>query len=298
MLSASEENAGLPDGFEANKHCFQCHGQRFYSFTNEVSGRTERKAMNPNFVYSEQKFYAGVHRNFACTDCHSPDYEAFPHQAELRLEDNYSCLDCHGGDPAYEHLHFEAIESEFQKSVHSERHSDDFNCWMCHDPHSYRRMTTGEFRISEIVKYHNETCMSCHANSYNYQLISEDVKPSLEVIHGFLPNFKLHFGAVRCIECHTSKNDTLWVHHNILPKEQAVRNCVECHSTNTILMASLYKYQNIEARKERGFLNSVILNEAYVIGANRNEVLNIISFIIFGITILGILIHIIMRIIK
>jgi len=63
-------------------------------------------------------------------------------------------------------------------------------------------------------------------------------------------------------------------------------------------MASLYKYQNIEARKERGFLNSVILNEAYVIGANRNEYLNLISFIVFGITVVGILIHIIMRIIK
>jgi len=298
MLLATEETGELPDGYEANKQCFQCHGQRFYSFDNTNTGLTERKAMNPNYVYNAEVYYKGVHRNFACTDCHSPDYETWPHSAELRLEPMYSCLDCHGGDPAYEQFHFELLDEEFQKSVHFERIGEAFTCWNCHDPHSYRRMTTGEFKISEIVSYHNSTCMECHANNDHFELFSDDLKPGLEKIHHFLPNFKLHFSAVRCIECHTSKMDTLWVHHNILTKEEAVRNCIECHSTNTILMASLYKYQNIEARKERGFLNSVILNEAYVIGANRNEYLNLISFIVFGITVVGILIHIIMRIIK
>ncbi len=295
---ADSAEVELPSGFEDNKRCFQCHGQKFYSFENENSGRTERKAMNPNFVYNSQDFYKGVHRNFACTDCHSPDYTTFPHPSELRLEAMYTCLDCHGGDPTYAKFRFEVLDEEFHKSVHSTRHSEDFNCWMCHDPHSYKRMTSGEFKISEIVSYHNATCMECHANSYNFQRISDDIKPELKEIHDFLPNFELHFSAVRCIECHTSKLDTMWVNHNILPKEQAVRNCVECHSTNTILMASLYKYQNLEARKERGFLNSVILNEAYVIGANRNEYLNIISFIIFGLTFVGILVHIILRLMK
>ena len=63
-------------------------------------------------------------------------------------------------------------------------------------------------------------------------------------------------------------------------------------------MASLYKYQNIEGRKERGFLNAVILNEAYVIGANRNEYLNLISIILFGLTLAGIIIHTIFRLMK
>ena len=54
----------------------------------------------------------------------------------------------------------------------------------------------------------------------------------------------------------------------------------------------------MELRQKNGFLNAVILNESYVIGANRNEYLNILSLIIF-ISVLGaIAIHVIMRIRK
>ena len=61
-------------------------------------------------------------------------------------------------------------------------------------------------------------------------------------------------------------------------------------------MATLYKFQTREARSEYGFLNAVVMNDAYVIGANRNYWLNIISAFIFGITFLGILIHLFFRI--
>lgn len=287
-----------PASFEANKHCFDCHSKKIYSFENEVTGRIERKAMNPNFVYSPDEFYKGVHRHFSCTDCHSPAYEVFPHQAELRLEPMYSCLDCHGGDPTYESYHFDLIGDEYEKSVHASKHDENFNCWMCHNPHSYRVMTRGNFKVSEIVNYHNNMCASCHDNNDRFQRVSDSIKLPLDKIHSFLPNYKLHFSAVRCIECHTSVEDTMWVAHNILPKEMAVRKCVECHSSNTILMSSLYKYQNIEARRSRGTLNAVILNEAYVIGANRNVYLNIISIVLFGLTLLGILVHVIFRIKK
>ncbi len=281
-----------------NQHCFNCHANQIYSFENEVSGMTERKAMNPNFIFQPDVFYQGVHRHFACTDCHSPDYENFPHQAELRLEPMYSCIDCHGGDEAFASYHFEAIEEEFGKSVHASRHSENFNCWMCHDPHSYKAMTRSNFKISEIVTYHNQMCSNCHDNPVNFQRISDSTKKPLEQIHEFLPNFKLHFSAVRCIECHTPAEDTLWVSHNVLEKEFAVKKCTECHSANTMLMSSLYKYQNLEARKNRGTLNAVFLNESYVIGANRNIYLNIISLVLFGLTVAGILIHIFFRIKK
>ncbi len=289
---------GEPAAFEENSHCFDCHSKKIYSYENEMTGRIERKAMNPNFIFDQDKFYNGVHRHFSCTDCHSPDYEEFPHNAELRLDEMYSCLDCHGGDPTYEQYQFELIEDEFFKSVHSSRHDESFNCWMCHDPHSYRAMTRENFKVSEIVRHHNNTCASCHDNPDKFQLISDSLKRPLNEIHSFLPNYKLHFNAVRCIECHTSPEDTLWVAHNILEKDFAVKNCVECHSANTLLMSSLYKYQNIEARRDRGTLNAVLINEAYVIGANRNIYLNKISLILFGATLLGVLIHAIFRIIK
>jgi len=62
-------------------------------------------------------------------------------------------------------------------------------------------------------------------------------------------------------------------------------------------MASLYKYQSKEQRRD-GFFNGIILNESYVMGANRNEYLNILSLIIF-IGVSGVIfIHVVFRIRK
>jgi hypothetical protein len=47
-------------------------------------------------------------------------------------------------------------------------------------------------------------------------------------------------------------------------------------------MATLYKFKNKEQRRS-GFFNGTILNESYVIGANRNQYLIDLSLIIlFG----------------
>jgi len=102
---------------------------------------------------------------------------------------------------------------------------------------------------------------------------------------------------VRCIECHTQINNNIPVSHLIKPKEEAVRLCNECHSQNSILMASLYKFESKEQRHD-GFLNGIILNSSYVIGANRNKYLNLISLVIFVLVIGVIAIHILIRIKK
>jgi hypothetical protein len=64
------------------------------------------------------------------------------------------------------------------------------------------------------------------------------------------------------------------------------------------LSDKLYKYAAIQSRNEGGYYNSVILNEAYVIGANRNKYLNIISLLILAMAIGGISLHIVARIIN
>jgi hypothetical protein len=62
-------------------------------------------------------------------------------------------------------------------------------------------------------------------------------------------------------------------------------------------MASLYKFESKEKRSN-GFFNGIILNESYVIGANRNKYLNLLSVIIL-IGVLGVIgIHILFRIRK
>jgi hypothetical protein len=296
-LSVAQNNKKAENA-KINEKCFQCHGQAKYKYNNPESGNEVTKRMYLETIINRGKFSGSVHGAFKCTDCHSADYDTFPHPGRLRMESQYACIDCHGGDEAYAKYKFEDIETEFQASVHSTKHSDDFTCWMCHNPHSYTIKTRSEQKIKDIVAYDNDICLNCHANISNYQLLSNKENPNIIKKHEWLPNQSLHFKSVRCIECHAKTNDSILVAHNIQPKAKAVRKCVECHSTNSILMASLYKYKVKENRSKAGFYNGVIMNEGYVIGANRNYYLSVLSLIMFGCVIAGIAIHTSLRIIK
>lgn len=285
------------DYAEYNHKCFQCHGHKTFHYFNETSGKTIKERMNPYFVIDSAEFYNSNHWNFSCTDCHSTEYENFPHNGELRMEQKPACIDCHGGDDTYASYHFEEIEVEFAESVHSTKHSEDFTCYMCHNPHSYKINARNNSNIKETIVYDNNICLSCHANIDKYQLISDLQNPNILVTHEWLPNQALHFANVRCIECHAKTNDSIMVAHLIQPKELAVKKCVECHSQNSILQASLYKFQAKENRNNLGFFNPSLMENSYIIGANRNYYLNIISIFVYGFTLIVILIHAFLRII-
>lgn len=282
---------------ENENSCLHCHGESLYSFENEWTEEMDTRIMNPFYRVDREEFYQSNHYNFRCTDCHSSDYEAFPHSGELRMEPAYTCMDCHEGDDDYAHFKFEVIQEEFEKSVHYEGYEFTFSCWKCHNPHSYKTMVRdSNSRLLEVIEVSNSMCLECHDGGDKYLVIKNEEIPSMTESHKWLPNQKQHFKKVRCLECHVPVGEKLLVGHNIMPKEQAVRRCVECHSSNSLLMATLYKHNNIENRKKAGFLNAVILNESYVIGANRNYVLNLISIVVFGFTMLIIIFHVILRI--
>lgn len=282
-----------------NENCLKCHGQSKYSYQNTESKKIDTKKMYSELIIDRTLFYESNHREFKCIDCHSEDYNTFPHAGTLRMESKPNCLDCHGGDEKYAKFHFENIEKQFQESVHSEKHSEDFTCWMCHNPHTYKINARTNDNIKQTVAYDNAICLNCHGNLSNYQLLTDKTNPNLLQKHDWLPNQKLHFRSVRCIECHTKKiNDSTLVAHKILPKEKAVRQCDQCHSSNSELMATLYKYKIKEIRSAKGFFEGVISNDSYVIGANRNYYLNLISLVLFSIVIIGIIIHTIGRIFK
>ena len=279
-----------------NENCLKCHGQSKYSYENSESRKKATKKMYAELIIDRSGFYESNHREFKCIDCHSEDYNIFPHKGNLRMESKPNCLDCHGGDEKYAKFHFENIEKEFQKSVHSEKHSEDFTCWMCHNPHTYKINARTNVNIKQTIAYDNAICLNCHGNLSNYQLLTDKASPNLLKKHDWLPNQKLHFLSVRCIECHTKKiNDSTLVAHKILPKKEAVRNCDQCHSSNSELLAALYKYKIKEVRSAKGFFKGVISNDSYVIGANRNYYLNFISIVLFFFVILGIIIHAIKR---
>lgn len=295
-LTAQDTASGLPESKDPNHKCLKCHGEKYFSYYNESVGRDVKERMNPYYIIDYDDFYKSNHRSFSCTDCHSSEYaSSFPHPNELRFEPLLICLDCHGGDDNTSQYHFETINEEFLESVHSEKHSDQFTCWMCHNPHSYHISARNNENLAETIRYDNQICLGCHSDASRFGLLSDrDIFNMLDR-HEWLPNHLAHFKSVRCVECHAEVNENIMVAHKILPKEKAVKKCVECHSKNSLLLASLYKFQTKEKRGKKGFLNAVILTETYVIGANRNYFLNMGSLGIFGLVIIGIFIHSMMR---
>ncbi|MCX6304293.1 MAG: cytochrome c3 family protein [Bacteroidetes bacterium] len=281
-----------------NENCLKCHGQSKYAYENSESKKTVTKRMYTELVLSRDVFYVSNHREFKCTDCHSEDYGTFPHAGNLRMEAKANCIDCHGGDEKYAKFKFEQIETEFQASVHSEKHSADFTCWMCHNAHTYKINARTNDNLKETIIYDNMICLNCHADLKNYQLLTDKAKPNILKKHEWLPNQASHFTNVRCIECHAKNDDTLVVAHHIMPKKFAVRKCESCHSKNSILYASLYKHQVSEKIQKEGIVKGLLMGDATTIGPDKSNTLNIISLGIFGLTILVIAIHAALRIKK
>lgn len=279
-----------------NDHCLNCHAHNYFNYENTVEKKQVKHKMEPGMKIDTILFYQSNHKNFKCTDCHSEDFGVWPHAAEVRMEAKMNCIDCHGGDEQYAKFQFEKIEQEFALSTHATKHSEEFNCWSCHEPHTYKINARNDSIITDIITYDNNICLSCHNNINKYELISDTIKSNIISRHDWLPNQARHFLHVRCIECHAHVQDSLLVAHNVQPKEKAVQLCQECHSKNSILMNSLYQYQLKTKATGYGFDNEVILNSSYVIGANRNIYLNKISITVFLLTLAGIFIHTILRI--
>lgn len=281
------DNYRQVSGFvDDNETCFTCHATAKPALTDSLTGQALLKEMDPSDILERAVYYGSNHKSFSCLDCHDPSFKAYPHPLNTSQELHWNCLDCHGFDENYVHYQFEAIEEAYGQSIHHLAKSDSFSCWKCHDPHAYYLSIRTEENLATAISYDNEICLSCHD------------RDKQSASHDWLPNQALHFSSTRCIECHTQINDSMLVAHLVLPAEEAVQNCRECHSRNSILTATLYKHQAAENRNKYGFFNASIMNEAYVIGANQNRFLNRISLLLFGLVFAGILTHIVFRIFK
>jgi hypothetical protein len=290
----AEEKVTNPE----NDLCLKCHTHQTFTFHNSITNQEANRMMNPFYILDKDHLEVGVHAIFNCTDCHSSEYSTYPHKAELKLDPLATCLDCHGGDESYAVYQFEKIDEEFKKSIHFQKSGESFTCSKCHSQHYYNPKSRRSSEVTEIVAFSNEMCISCHRNNIKFQLVSDQLKPELSQIHEWLPNQELHFKHVRCIECHTEVVDSLAVSHNILPKEKALKKCYECHSKNSMLEASLYKYHNLKKRTEEKKINTIVSNKSYVIGAYQSTMLNNTITAIFFLILLGIAIHLIFRIVK
>jgi hypothetical protein len=277
---------------EDNEGCLKCHGEITYTLEDTLYGMSAVKRMLPGNRIDRDEYYTSVHKSFSCTDCHDYGFYTFPHTLESRLTEHMNCIDCHGYDETYAHYRFEEIEMEYAESIHNK---DGFSCWSCHDPHSYRAFIRNAEDIKEAIQYDNNICLSCHGDYDKFLSLSDREEINIMDTHDWLPNQTAHFAGVRCIECHTEISDSVLVAHKVLPGSEAVRNCAECHSADSRLMLTLYKFQSKEERK-MGFINGVILNDSFVIGTTRIPLLDRISLIILLLTVLGIGVHVFIRI--
>ena len=302
VLQEPEEDFQVVKGIENNifaednEKCLVCHGEPYYELADTAIGIAQKRMMSYDYRIERDEFYQSNHWSFACTDCHSYDFEMFPHPVEARLEEPYNCSDCHGYDEQYAQYQFEEIENEYQESTHAE--IEGFSCWKCHDPHSYEVLIRNTDDFEAAILANNNICLDCHSNYSNFQLLTAREEIVIVESHDWLPNQETHFKNVRCLECHTEINDSILIAHKVLPMDKAVKRCTECHSADSRLLATLYKYQSKEFRGDVGFLNGVILNQSFVVGAHRNVILNYLSYIIFAGVIFVLLVHMFFRIIK
>jgi Cytochrome c3 len=269
-----------------NAECYSCHSLEGVHHPPRPGLDLQRLA---SLEVDSARYDQGVHTGMACKECHIEGYVAYPHaeQAQRKIK---PCIECHrqsGSD----------IEKEFKLSVHYKKHGELFTCTSCHSPH-YMRVAEKIRLPRAIADQDNHFCMRCHQSESRYsQFVQVKELPDLYQVHAWLPNVLLHWATVRCIDCHTpAPRPGVGVSHDILPKDKSERECVSCHSRESSLRTRLYRYLVHEDRLEKvGFLNAYVLNEAYVVGATRNEWLDRATFLLVGLMVAGIALHAALR---
>lgn len=269
----------------ANAACLACHSLRGMA---QLPKPDLNLARLRGLVHDPLVFEASVHGRLACSKCHTEGYEQHPHAADAR-DMTSTCLDCHGkiGGP---------IEAEFAESVHARNLADWITCLSCHDPHSMR-VARQVADPAQIVAMDNRICLGCHDSDQTFARYAPErkLRPDIDQIHAWLPNTRMHWKAVRCVECHTPLS-TGRLSHQILDKTRATRQCVACHSANSELSTRLYRYLAQQEQRKSGFLNSVMLGNAYVISATRNARLDGFMFSLIGLTVAAVVVHGLLRI--
>ncbi len=308
LLTTAVPAGAIEDSAEAlaekvrlsNAECLKCHtadGLAALAAAPASDGpQFDHKAVQP-FLVAPDAFHGSVHGAMECSVCHGPTSVGYPHPPTLK--DQVSpCEECHASKSL-------RIEMQFEESVHAPDKIAGFTCTTCHDPHTLMSAKVAP-GIRALVDQDNAMCLSCHGPEGATRFASfakPDAKPGdlpktahtdLDRIHDWLPSKEAHWAKVRCIDCHApiAKN----LSHEIVDAEKAEKNCVACHSATTMLRDRLYRHLVKEEREQAGFLNSIIINDAYVIGSTRNQWLDQAIGWLLGLTLLGVLGHALARV--
>lgn len=267
---------------KVNSECLACHSPA--GFEHPPQEGLDLKALRA-FLKDPEAFKGSDHRQLACTKCHNDGYEDFPH-AEDAKDSTTSCPDCHAKISTI-------IEAQFDLSVHAKNLSDTFTCTTCHDPH-VMRLATNMTDAHKIVAQDNHVCLSCHDSDEKFAKFAPEKqsRPPIDDLHSWLPNTRLHWKSVRCVECHTAAvPEGQPISHEIFDKEKAEKKCLTCHSANSSLKTRLYRHLITEEQQRLGFANSVILSNSYVLGVTRHPLIDTLILLAFGAMFAGLLVH-------
>ncbi len=264
-----------------NDKCLACHSTAGVEHP-PVAGMDLKKLRT--LIRDADAFYGSDHQRLSCTKCHNEGYDDFPHAADAK-DNTTTCSDCHSKSAAI-------VDKQFAKSVHADL-SDKFVCTTCHNPH-LMRLAARQSDPHKIVAQDNRVCLGCHDSDEQFAKFAPEKKsrPLIDDIHSWLPNTRLHWKNVRCVECHTpavAAGEP--ISHEILNKTKAEKNCVACHSANSALKTRLYRHLVTQEEHRLGFANSVILASSYMPGVTRHPLLDTLILIAFGATLLGLLAH-------
>lgn len=245
-----------------NADCLSCHSQQ--GVEHPPRAGMDLKLLS-TLTIDQGHFEHSDHGKMACRDCHGEGYIPYPHKdgAKKLIKD---CVSCHQA-PA------KTIMPEFKASTHFKGHSDRFTCNACHEPHLMRKGTsfhTGK----EAAASDNGSCLACHDDDKRYLALMKpgSKRPDIAAAHNWLPEEALHMQQVRCVDCHSPMADVGSLSHEVQQKDKAVRACEACHDQKTELGGRLYKTRMRDGEAHwGGFDNAPLLQEIYVVGANRNN---------------------------
>ncbi|MCP4701175.1 MAG: nitrate reductase [Gammaproteobacteria bacterium] len=280
MLGISCSQAAVMEKAD-NTACFRCHSMTTLAYIDlETGGIVDLSVQAEIFRRSN-------HGKLSCKACHQAAvFDKYPHTIHIDIKKS-SCEDCHEDHPGFQKKYrFEKIVVQFQKSVHYQSNSDKFDCYSCHDPHSFWAGLREE-NTTALVRQDNRMCLNCHETPSAG--VRKKARTSLEIKHQWLPNMRTHFDSVRCVDCHVAAPGS--VVHAIEPARRAEKRCVSCHTRDSMLLSRLYRYHVHQERQKGGFFNSVVLNDAYIIGMTRNRFIDWFSLLLTGATLIGITAH-------
>ena len=281
------------DTYKKNLLCFNCHSKSIIDLPDSL-GKMSKHVMKPSSIIDEKQYYSSNHKAFFCSSCHDKQYEKYPHARDLKNIPFKDCIDCHNDNKSYIKIQFDQINLDFSRSVHNVN-VKKFTCSKCHDPHKFIRNAGINTDVKKTIIYDNGICLNCHSNKNLFKEYSNAPVREMAVIHDWLPQQELHFKNVRCVECHSKQTGKTVVAHLILPKSKAVRKCNECHSSSPELLQALYKFNSKNGAEKNGFTNSELLEDAFIIGANKNPLLNLISIGFFALAFIVIFFHAVLR---